>query len=243
MVKVPQSIKINSRYYKYPLPRLNQGLWVWNLTFLGLNMATKRPNSERYQRGYWFTLALLVDLESLFLLQRVSHWGHSLTCKSHDFFCPIPVMKGGRSNSNCNLRAPTVVATSLSIKEAGGHRGEDAGWTPLDRVGLHDGWHLAPPFFSRTLPLGCRAALPRHGVSAQRARRRQKNKREGEREREGRVTTKCESFLYCGVLLQWWWVLLQQKRRDSGVPGGSKTHTTKKKVANGVIITTTIAVL
>jgi len=93
-----------------------------------------------------------------------------------------------------------VVATSLSIKEAGGHRGEDAGWTPLDRVGLHDGWHLAPPFFSRTLPLGCRAALPRHGVSAQRARRRQKNKREGERERgEGDDEVREFSLLRCVV--------------------------------------------
>ncbi len=156
MVKVRKSIKIISRYCKYPLLRLNQGLWVWNLTFLGLNMATKRPNSERwrYQRGYWFTLALLVALKSLFF-QRVSHLGHSLTCKSHDFFCPIPVMKGGRSISNCAISGPRRWWSRASLlRRQGDIRGEDAGWTPLDRVGLHDGWHLAPPF--------CRWAVGQH---------------------------------------------------------------------------------
>ncbi len=96
---------------------------------MGLNMATKRPNSERcrYQRGYWFTLALLVALKSLFLLQRVSHLGHSLTCKSHDFFCRIPVMKGGRSISNCAISGPRRWWSRASLLR---RQGDIGGKTP-----------------------------------------------------------------------------------------------------------------
>jgi len=139
-------------------------------------------------------------------------------------------MKGGRSISNCAISGPRRWWSRASLlRRQGDIGGEDAGWTPLDRVGLHDGWHLAPPF--------CRWAVGQHCPDMAFLHREPGgDRRMREREREGRVTTKCESFLYCGVLLQ-------QKRRDSGVPGGGKTHTTKKKVANGVIIAATIAVL